>query len=316
MKFFNLLICLLLVNNFSSYSHEQAEELGRVNWIRDYSRAIEKAKEENKAVLILFQEVPGCATCRNYGNNVLSHPLMVELIENEFIPLAIFNNKGGEDKKILDKYYEPSWNNPVVRIVDSGGENIVPRLSNNYSSLGLINTIEIALQKSGKDLPLYAELLRDELSISNSNESYFKMYCFWTGEKQLGSLEGVLDTESGFNGPSEVVKITFDPEIISFNELESFAQNNKMESIKSEDIQFRKSEKDLHYYLQNSDYKYIPLTKLQQTKINSALGRKESVVKFLSPKQKLWLENVKTGENPKSVVFNKDFFNAWIELDS
>ena len=47
--------------------------------------------------MLLFQEVPGCSTCRNYGHNVLSHPLMVEAIESLFVPLAIFNNKEGKE---------------------------------------------------------------------------------------------------------------------------------------------------------------------------------------------------------------------------
>ena len=64
--------------------NNQSEELGKVSWYRDYEQALSVSKKENKPVLILFQEVPGCATCRNYGHNVLSHPLMTEAIENEF----------------------------------------------------------------------------------------------------------------------------------------------------------------------------------------------------------------------------------------
>jgi thioredoxin-related protein len=108
-------------------SQNQDEERGKVSWYRDYKTAIKISKKENKPILIFFQEVPGCATCRNYGHNVLSHPLMTEAIENEFIPLAIFNNKKAKDLEILKKYNEPTWNNPVVRIVNSQGENIVNR---------------------------------------------------------------------------------------------------------------------------------------------------------------------------------------------
>ncbi|MDG1058474.1 MAG: thioredoxin family protein [Flavobacteriaceae bacterium] len=61
---------------------EQSEELGQVHWYRDYDKALAVAAKEDKDVLLLFQEVPGCSTCRNYGHNVLSHPLMVEAIES------------------------------------------------------------------------------------------------------------------------------------------------------------------------------------------------------------------------------------------
>ena len=106
----------------------QNVELGAISWYRDYDEALAASKAQHKPVLILFQEVPGCATCRNYGNKVLSHPLLSEAIENEFIPLAIFNNKGGKDAAVLKKYREPSWNNPVVRIVNASGENLVNRI--------------------------------------------------------------------------------------------------------------------------------------------------------------------------------------------
>nr|MCH9660623.1 thioredoxin family protein [Bacteroidota bacterium] len=131
---------------------EQDEELGKISWYRDYDSALQLSKKEGKPILILFQEVPGCATCRNYGHNVLSHPLMTEAIENEFIPLAIFNNKGGKDLKVLKKYKEPTWNNPVVRIVNDKGDNIVKRVAKDYSAKGLYNAMTAALGNYGNPI--------------------------------------------------------------------------------------------------------------------------------------------------------------------
>ena len=93
--------------------------MGQVHWYRDYDKAIAVAAKEDD---VLLQEVPGCSTCRNYGHN---ESFNSKAIESLFVPLAIFNNKGGKDKKILDKYGEPSWNNPVVRIVDEQGVDVV-----------------------------------------------------------------------------------------------------------------------------------------------------------------------------------------------
>lgn len=73
---------------------KQAQELGKVAWYRDFDQALAQSSKEDKPVFILFQEVPGCLTCRNYGKGVLSHSVIVETIEEYFIPLAIFNNKG------------------------------------------------------------------------------------------------------------------------------------------------------------------------------------------------------------------------------
>ena len=293
-------------------SKNTSEELGQVNWYRDYDQALAIAKKEKKAILILFQEVPGCATCRNYGHNVLSHPLMVEAIENSFVPLAIFNNKGGKDKVILNKYNEPSWNNPVVRIINTNEENIVKRIGGDYSAITLCKRMKESLVKKGAIIPEYLNLLEQELlstSPSHTAEKHYKMYCFWTGEKQLGKLDGVVSTESGFIGNNEVVKVKYDPNKINEKQLDNYSSKYSFEPIVN--INYKKSSNDIHYYLQHSNYKYLPLTELQKTKINSALGRKESPQKYLSPKQKKWLLETKNQKNRPLFLSNTSFMEAW-----
>ena len=132
------------------------------------------------------------------------------------------------------------------------------------------------------------------------------MYCFWTGEKQLGSTKGVLNTEAGFMGGREVVKVTYNPEITNDKTLTSFAKQHKMAPIKK-DNSYRPSAKDEDYYLQHSNYKYIPLTPLQRTKINTALGNRKPATQYLSPKQLKWFNN----QTNKKVIFVADFREAW-----
>ncbi|MFK7806616.1 MAG: thioredoxin family protein [Saprospiraceae bacterium] len=139
----------------------QSEELGTVSWYRSYDDALKLSEKEDKPVLILFQEVPGCMTCRNYGHHVLSNPKMVEAIETLFIPLAIYNNKKGADAKVLRQFGEPAWNNPVVRIVNKNGENLVKRVSGNYSQKGLYQAMEEALTKDGSDTPELMLLVKE-----------------------------------------------------------------------------------------------------------------------------------------------------------
>lgn len=57
---------------------------------------------------------------------MLSHPVLADLIEQEFVPCVI-NNRGdrgslGENDATLQLFSEPMLNNPVVRFVDSTGE--------------------------------------------------------------------------------------------------------------------------------------------------------------------------------------------------
>lgn len=292
----------------------QSEELGNVHWYRNYDEAIALAKKEKKDIVILFQEVPGCATCRNYGHNVLSHPLMVEALENSFIPLAIFNNKNGEDKKILEKFNEPSWNNPVVRIINSDGNNVVQRINSDYSALTLSKRLKESLIKRKSPVPLYLDLLEQELTAhatGNINEVNLKMYCFWTGEKQLGKLDGVLDVEAGFIGHNEVVKVTYNNALVKESEIVSYAQENNFEFIKSSPS-YRVAPNDVHYYLLHSDYKYLPLSELQKIKINSALGSNQSPTKYLSPNQTKWLDFLKNNKQkvPQSLI-NQKIEDTW-----
>lgn len=320
-KKFKFSICFALLISVSinaqdrTNSQNQDKELGKVSWYRDYNTAISLSQKHNKPVLILFQEVPGCSTCRNYGHNVLSNPLMTEAIENEFIPLAIFNNKGGKDAEILKKYNEPSWNNPVVRIVNNKGDNIVNRVASDYSAKGLYNAMITALKNYKKPIPEYIKILGKELAFSknpNLKEAHYKMYCFWTGEKQLGVNDGVLETRAGFmNG--EVVKVIYDAEKTNATELNTYAKRNDMIPV-SNTGHFKWSEKDEDYYLQHSKYKYVPLTNIQKTKINSALGYHKNPDKYLSPKQLKWLysKHLKTAK----ISFNEDFKAAWIKMNA
>lgn len=288
------------------------EELGQVNWLRDYDEAIAKAKKENKQVLILFQEVPGCATCRNYGRNVLSNPLMVEAIEQYFIPLAIFNNKGGKDAAVLKKYNEPSWNNPVVRIVDEKGENVVNRLAGNYSASGLHTSMSEALKKTSTAIDGYFALLGEELHAQKKGtveESYFKMYCFWSGESHLGKKKGVLSTEPGFMQGHEVVKVKYDKSQLNQEELERYA--SQANCAKIEKASGYRVDKDPQYYLKRSNYKYLPLSAIQKTKINAALVANVDPNKYLSPKQKLWLKEIESTNKKPEVLYEESFQVAW-----
>lgn len=47
----------------------------------------------------------------------------------------------------------------------------------------------------------------------------FAQYCFWTGEMQLGQIDGVNRTEAGFFGGREVTLVEYDANRISLEEL-------------------------------------------------------------------------------------------------
>lgn len=98
-----------------------------------------------------------------YGAQVLSHPLIVDGIENAFIPVCIHNNtEGDDDARIREAFEEPSWNNPVVRILDSEKKDIIERIHDDWSRHALVRGMKDALVKRKKPVPAYLDLWLQE----------------------------------------------------------------------------------------------------------------------------------------------------------
>ena len=74
---------------------------------------------------------------------------------------------------------------------------------------------------------------------------------------------------------------------------------------------YKLASNDVHYYLQHTDYKYLPLTEVQKTKINSALGNRKATQVFLSPRQKERLSQIQKGVFKKENVVHTEFTTAW-----
>lgn len=304
---------VILFNMLLSFSlaAQTPQELGTVEWMRSYDDALQSSLETGKPVFILFQEVPGCATCRNYGQNVMSAPLLVDAIENEFVPLAIFNNKQGEDKRILDLYGEPTWNNPVVRIVDAEGKDLVNRIADDYSIMGVMKGMQTALKGTHRSIPEYFNLISQEQA-SELETTYYSMYCFWTGEAVFGSEEGVLSTEPGWMAGKEVVKITYDSNRVSQGKLDNLAKKNQCKSI-NEKSDYR-IDKDPQYYLKNSEYSNLALSPIQKSRINSEIKSGGNPDKFLSPTQLQYKVQLKSNKKYPQ-LYDQEFEAAWKQME-
>lgn len=290
-------------------------ELGKVGWLRDLDQAQAQAQKQGKPILMLFQEVPGCATCQNFGLKVLAHPLIVEAIETYFVPLAIFNNRGGDDAKVLKAYQEPTWNNPVVRFIDHRGKNLIQRHAGDYSAIGLLRQMMAVMDQKDIEVPGYMTLLVEELAVGEHQvaAATFGMFCFWTGEKTYGQLSGVLHTEAGFIEGREVVEVTYDPAQINFEELTRIGQEAKCaDTYYYEDRQQElaatklfgkqnlkkkgkyRADREIHYYLHHSRYAQIPMSPIQRTKANAMLGNRIDPVEVFSPRQLTFLNQEDT----------------------
>ncbi|MAS95173.1 MAG: hypothetical protein CMO55_18405 [Verrucomicrobiales bacterium] len=300
------LIAILYYLPTIACSGERRIEVGEVDWKRDWEAGFVEAAETGKPVFVLFQEVPGCAGCQKFGREVLSHPQLVEAIETEFVPVVVYNNQPGKDAEILKKYREPAWNFQVVRFLDKEGKDIIERKDRVWSLQGIAARMVEALKAFGQDAPKYLRALAGSEVAAETGTAAFAMYCFWTGELRLGSIEGVLTTEAGWLDGREVTLVSFDREKLPFEELVGAAAQydcaDKVYALNEDDLTAarksrlsvatltddyrRASDSDQKKQLQGTPFEELKLSPVQATKVNSfARTNPEAALEWLSPSQ-------------------------------
>jgi hypothetical protein len=285
----------------------QPKELGLVHFSRDLDLSFQESARDGRPVLILFDEVPGCATCQGYGESVLSDPLLVEAIETLFVPVAIFNNLGGKDAQALRTFGEPAWNNPVVRIVDAEQRALGPRVAGEYTSAGLLESMVSSLRHAKRPVPGYLQLLADEKAAERKGtvRALLSMYCFWSGEACLGGIEGVIATRTGYVEGREAVEVEIDPSVLGYRDLiarvvekrcatsvwartdaeERIAlQVGGIEVARTQEL-LRASAKDDKYQLASTKWKTVHMTRTQATRANALVGAGKDPSPVFSGKQ-------------------------------
>ena len=208
----------------------QPVEVGVVDWLRSLDDAVELSKESGKPIFALFQEVPGCSGCKQFGKDVLSNPVVVDGIEEAFVPLLIHNNTGGYDAQILQQFGEPAWNFQVVRFLDSNTNDIIPRKDRVWETGPLVDRMIEVLEKSGRPIPAYLRLIEQENS-DRLELVHFAQACFWVGEMELGQIDGVVATQAAFMGGHEVTSVWFDPDEVSLTDLAKQAKKRNVASV-------------------------------------------------------------------------------------
>ncbi|MEO1174564.1 MAG: thioredoxin family (seleno)protein [Myxococcota bacterium] len=282
-------------------------ELGIVDWERDFRAAQSESARSGRPMLVLFDEVPGCSTVRGYGERVLSHPLIKEAMETLFVPVAVFNNVGGEDRKVLNHFREATWNNPAVRIMSSDEKPLARRLYGDYSVAATARVMIEALEAKGQSAPSYLELLT---ASARTETATYEMYCFWSGEVALGGVDGVVKSEPGFNG-GEVVRLEYDRKLVSLSDLDRVAKSARAKRVSSD--RFVPSPKDDKYQLKHSLLRFVPLTDTQASRVNAALGQRANPLVHLSPGQREIYSAIKrqNGAGWTSQIGRRDFARAY-----
>ena len=137
-------------------------EVGSVNWGRDLDQAQKLSGETGRPIFVLFQEVPGCSGCQDFGRTVLTNPQIVEAVENEFYPVLVYNNRGGKDRQLLERFGEPAWNFQVVRFLNAQGQDIIPRKDRVWTISALAARMIETLQATNRPVPKYLQALAEE----------------------------------------------------------------------------------------------------------------------------------------------------------
>jgi len=178
---------IFLVDHPKPAVHAMVPELGTLEFISSLAEARTVAQMEAKPIFLLFQEIPGCSTCTNFGNNVLSDPIIRDFLRDEFVACVV-NNRGqtSEDRATLKRFNEPYLNNPVVRFVNGNEAELVARASGIYNAHGILVRMIAAFQKihqrNAKKLPEYVGLYLRELELSiNPTAPYFQSIVFSMG---------------------------------------------------------------------------------------------------------------------------------------
>lgn len=217
------LAAMLLPASCNAGATSPPVETGKVAWGRDLDAALASSAKTGRPLFVLFQEIPGCAGCQQFGRDVMSNPLIVEAIESEFTPLLIHNNKPGKDAEVLQRFGEPAWNFQVVRFLDADAKDIIPRRDQVWDTGGIAERMIATLTKAKRPVPAYLSLLAAEHS-PRLKQAVFSMYCFWTGEMALGQIDGVITTEAGFMNGREVTLVRYDPDVIMLPKLIAAAE--------------------------------------------------------------------------------------------
>ena len=286
----------------TSAGTSQPIEVGAVAWGRELNDALAASAKSGKPVFALFQEVPGCAGCKQFGAEVLSDRAIVDAIEEAFEPLLIHNNTGGRDAEVLAAFGEPAWNYQVVRFLDAEGADLLPRRDKVWETGPLAARMVAALEIAEQPVPDYLRLLEQEHS-NRLQTLHFAQSCFWVGEMELGQIDGVVTTQAAFMGGHEITTVRFDPLAVSPDAVVAeavrrgqasrvYADGDLLKELEYAGINASPADYSSHRVAPGRDQKrqigggssYKGLTEAQLTKIN-AFGRTSAkrAKQFLAP---------------------------------
>ena len=185
-------------------------EAGAVHWTTSFAQAEVEARASGKLIFVQFTEIPGSQTCQDYGRDVLSHPIIADLLEEAFVPCLVNTHGGGEAAEILGIFGIAELSGgPAVHFVDADRREVAPRYqckaAHGNSNLraeaaAVFHAAADALAAVQQPLPPYARLMGPVGAAAvvglgmESEWLVFTVDSFWSAEALLGALPAALST--------------------------------------------------------------------------------------------------------------------------
>lgn len=192
--------------------------------------------------------------------------------------------------------------------MNSDGKDIIERQDGIWSTTGIASRMISALNAAKRPVPKYLQTVAASGNESNHANAAFSMSCFWTGEYELGKIDGVVSTEAGWLDGHEVTLVQFDESQLPLSSLAKKAAEvrcaNKVYTDDGKSVGRLPGGK-LEGYQPASDsdqkkqisrlpalYSVPGLNEMQKAKINShASSSTEQALQWLSPRQRESLAN-------------------------
>lgn len=76
---------------------------------------------------------------------------------------------------MLERYDEPTWNNPVTRFLDGKGEDLIPRKDRVWSTGGQLGRMAKALAAAEREVPAWLRTVAAETSSGEVETAVFAM---------------------------------------------------------------------------------------------------------------------------------------------
>ena len=195
--------------------------------------------------------------------------------------------------------------------IDADQRDVIPRRDRVWDLGGVATRMAAALEAAERPVPAYLKALSIEHDSEQLKTAVFGMFCFWTGEYELGSIDGVVTTEAGFYQGREVTLVRYHQKQIGLEQLiEEAAARRCAESVYIENsgaspqsrLQVKQFDHDRYRRAPSSDQKKqlqrwladhqeLQLTPQQLTKLNALMeGDREVALSWLSPRQRAQIE--------------------------